>query len=433
MPTGDGLLVRLMATGATIGLEAFVALCEAARDCGNGVVEVTSRGSVQLRGLTDRSVERLAATISRIDLPVYEGAAVLCDALAGLDGDGLLDSGALAAQLRRAIASAPYLANLEPKVSIAVDGGGALHLDRVPADVRLTAQASGERVYLRVSVDGDAAAARPIGAVATEHGVDAALRMLEVIAAGRGRAREILAVGGTGAFCRAIADIRVDLASPSLRPPADPIGTHAMRDGNVALGIGLPFGHADSTALEELARAAAGAGATGLRTAPGRALLAVGIDKDRAAGLVDSVKRLGFIAHADDPRRQIVACAGAPICAAAEIPARTLAPGLADSAVIAGRDAPMVHVSGCAKGCACAHSAPVTVVGCHGRCGVVVNGSARDLPLVTLMPEALPGALSRLAETVRRLRVDDESAAEVLSHLDRAQIVRLIHGEATGA
>src|SRR4029079_6986888 len=112
MPTGDGLLVRLMATGATVGIEAFVALCASARDCGNGVVEVTSRGSVQLRGLTDRSVERLAATISRIDLPVYEGAAGLGGALAGLDGDGLLDSGALAAQLRRAIASAPYLANL---------------------------------------------------------------------------------------------------------------------------------------------------------------------------------------------------------------------------------------------------------------------------------------------------------------------------------
>ena len=433
MPTGDGLLVRLTATGATIGPEAFVALCTAARDCGNGVIEVTSRGSIQLRGLTDRSVERLAAMIARIDLPVYEGPAVLCDALAGLDGEELLDGGALAAQLRRAIASAPYLTDLEPKVSIAVDGGGALHLDGVPADVRLTAQARGGRVYLRVSVGGDAAAARPIGTVAAEHGVDAALRMLEVIAAGRARAREILAAGGTGAFCRAIADIGVDLAPPSLRPPADPVGTHAMRGGHVALGFGLPFGHADSTALEELARAAAGAGATGLRTAPGRALLAVGIDKDRAARVVDSVERLGFIAHSEDPRRQIVACAGAPICAAAEIPARTLAPGLADSAAIAGRDAPMVHVSGCAKGCACARSAPVTVVGLDGRCGVVVNGSARDRPLATLMPEALPGALSRLAEAVRRLRVDDESAAEVLSHLDRAQIVRLIHGEATGA
>ena len=137
--------------------------------------------------------------------------------------------------------------------------------------------------------------------------------------------------------------------------------------------------------------------------------------------------------RAEDPRRQIVACAGAPICAAAEIPARALAPGLAGRVAMAGRDAPMVHVSGCAKGCACARSAPVTVVGLDGRCGMVVNGSARDRPLATLPPEALPGALSRVAETVRRLRVGDESAADVLSRLDRAQIVRLIHGEATGA
>jgi hypothetical protein len=49
------------------------------------------------------------------------------------------------------------------------------------------------------------------------------------------------------------------------------------------------------------------------------------------------------------------------------------------------------------------------------------------------MPEALPGALSRWADGVRRLRVGDESAAEVLSRLDRAQIRRLILGEATGA
>ena len=78
-------------------------------------------------------------------------------------------------------------------------------------------------------------------------------------------------------------------------------------------------------------------------------------------------------------------------------------------------------------------SAPLTVVGIEGRCGVVVNGSARDEPLAILMPEALPSALSRCADTVRRLRVGDESAAEVLSRLDRAQIMRLILGEATGA
>jgi precorrin-3B synthase len=433
MPTGDGLLVRLTPTGATIRPEAFIALCAAARSCGNGVIEVTSRGSIQVRGLTERSVERLAAMIGRIDLPVSDGPPVVCDCLAGLDGEEVLDAGALAAQLRGAIASVSFTTDLEPKVSVAVDGGGALHLDGVPADVRLRAMASDGRVYFHVSVGGDAEVAQPIGAVASEHAVEAALHMLDVIAAGRARAREIVAGSGAGAFRRAIADIRLDLTPPPLRPPSDPIGTHALRDDGMALGFALAFGHADSTALEALARAAASAGGSGLRTAPGRALLAIGIGKDRAAHVVASAEELGFIVRAEDPRRQIVACAGAPICAAAEIPARALAPGLAGRVAMAGRDAPMVHVSGCAKGCACARSAPVTVVGLDGRCGMVINGSARDRPLATLTPEALPGALSRLAETVRRLRVGDESAAEVLSRLDRAQIVRLFHGEATGA
>src|SRR4029079_5559097 len=69
MPTGGRLLLRLAASGATIGPEAFVALCTAARDCGNGVIEVTSRGNIQLRGLTDRSSERLAPTVPALDLP----------------------------------------------------------------------------------------------------------------------------------------------------------------------------------------------------------------------------------------------------------------------------------------------------------------------------------------------------------------------------
>src|SRR5262249_10476186 len=182
----------------------------------------------------------------------------------------------------------------------------------------------------------------------------------------------------------------------------------------LAIGLGLAFGHAHATTLEEVTRAAAESGATGLRTAPGRALLVVGVTEDNAERLADIAQRLGFIVRADDPRRQIVACAGASLCAPAETSTRALEPSLAKVAV-AGADAPMVHLSGCAKGCACPRSAPLTVVGIEGRCGVVVNGSARDEPIVMLMPEALPGALSRCVDGVQRLRAGDESIAEVLS------------------
>jgi len=433
MTTGDGLLVRLTPTGTSMPCEAFAALCAAARRHGNGVIEITSRGSVQIRGLTEDSVKQFAATVAGIDLAFGEGPPVLSDPLAGLDPQEAVDAGAIAADLRRAIAAAPFAADIGPKVSVAIDGAGVLHLDAVAADVRMRAQASG--AFLHAAVGGDAGTATPIGAVAIEHAVEAATRMLRVIAAGgpAARARDVVATNGAATFSRVIADILVDLPPPPLRPAADPLGTHALRDGRLAIGLGLAFGHAHATALEGLTHAAGHLGATGLRTVPGRALLLVGVTEDCAARLADIAQRLGFIVRADDPRCQIVACAGTPICAAAEISTRALAPSLAANVAIVGADVPMVHLSGCAKGCACPRSTPLTVVGIEGRCGVVVNGSARDEPLVMLMPDALPGALSRCADGVRRLRAGDESAAEVLSRLDRAQIMRLLLGEATGA
>lgn len=432
MATGDGLLVRLTPTGVTMSCEAFGALCTAAGNCGNGIIEITSRGSVQIRGLTDDSVKRFAAAVAGIDLAFGEGPPVLSDPLAGLDPEESVDASAIAADLRRAIAVASFASDIGPKVSVAIDGDGTLHLDAVAADVRMRAQA--RDACLHVAVGGDAETATPIGAVAAEHAVEAAMRMLRVIAAGgpAARARDIVATNGAAAFRRVIADILVDLPPTPLRPAADPLGTHTLRDGRLAIGLGLAFGHAHSTALEGLARAAVESGATGYRTAPGRALLVVGVTEDGAGHLANIAQRLGFIVRADDPRRQVVACAGAPICASAEISTRALAPSLA-KVVVAGADAPMVHLSGCTKGCACPRSAPLTVVGIEGRCGVLVNGSARDEPLVMLTPEALPGALSRCADGVRRLRAADESAAQVLSRLDRAQIMRLILGEANGA
>jgi len=432
MATGDGLLVRLTPTGATMSCEAFAALCTAARNCSNGVIEITSRGSIQIRGLTEASVKSFAAAVAEIDLAFGEGPPVLSDPLAGLAPQEAVDASAIAADLRRAVAAAPFTTDIGPKVSVAIDGGGTLHLDAVAADVRMRAQA--RDACLHVAVGGDAETATPIGAVAAEHAVEAVMRMLRVIAAGgpAARARDIVATNGVAAFRRVIADILVDLPPPPLRPAADPLGTHALNDGRLAIGLGLAFGHAHATELEELARAAAESGATGYRTAPGRALLVVGVTEDGAGHLANIAQRLGFIVRADDPRRQVVACAGAPICASAEIPTRALAPSLAKVAV-AGADAPMVHLSGCTKGCACPRSAPLTVVGIEGRRGVLVNGSARDEPLVMLTPEALPGALSRCADGVRRLRAADESAAEVLSRLDRAQLMHLLLGEATGA
>ena len=202
MATGDGLLARIRPTGVTISCAAFAALCAAARSCGNGVIEITSRGSLQIRGLTESSAQRFAATVGRIDIAFCEGPPVLINSLAGLDPDEALDVSTIAGELRRALAATAFSADIGPKVSIALDGGGVLHLDAVAADVRMRAEDGGIRLH--VAVGGDGASATHLGAVAAEHVVEAAMNIMRVIAAAgpTARARDIVAAGGAGRFGR---------------------------------------------------------------------------------------------------------------------------------------------------------------------------------------------------------------------------------------
>jgi precorrin-3B synthase len=164
-----------------------------------------------------------------------------------------------------------------------------------------------------------------------------------------------------------------------------------LLNGTLACGIGIAFGHTDATALERLADAAEACGATGLRTAPGRALLAIGLAPDVAPAFAAHAQRLGFITRADDPRRKVIACAGAPVCASAHIASRALAPTIAADAA---RFAGTIHISGCAKGCAQASAAALTVVGTQEGCALIANGSVRDAPFALVTANALPQTIA---------------------------------------
>ncbi len=61
MQTGDGLLVRLNPVASGFSPKTLIGLCEAALGHGNGIVEVTARGNLQIRGLTARSARELVA------------------------------------------------------------------------------------------------------------------------------------------------------------------------------------------------------------------------------------------------------------------------------------------------------------------------------------------------------------------------------------
>ena len=218
MATGDGLLVRLLPIG-TIALDAFAALCAAARQHGNGIVEVTSRGSIQIRGLSAASAPRFATAIAALGIAAGDGIPVLINPLAGLDPEEIIDAKALSTDLRLALVKSSLAQKLSAKVSVTIDGGGALNLDDVAGDVRLRAETVNGAATLCISVGGDGQSAAPLGYIANRDGVEVTTRLFEIIARrGRhARARDVVAAEGIGVFCSAVEDFLLASAHPRLR------------------------------------------------------------------------------------------------------------------------------------------------------------------------------------------------------------------------
>jgi precorrin-3B synthase len=128
----------------------------------------------------------------------------------------------------------------------------------------------------------------------------------------------------------------------------------------------------------------------------------IGLVDEGAPRLAVAAESLGFIIRADDPRRHVIACAGAPICSSAHIAARAIAPQIA--AIAAPHLGPEfdIHISGCAKGCAHARAAALTVVGTPQGCALIANGSVRESPFATVANGELPAAIEQYVRARQR-------------------------------
>ena len=339
METGDGLLVRVKPPGARLASPAARALADAAARWGNGAIELTRRGNLQVRGLRPDGVAPFAAAMAAAGLADPDPArerrrVVIAPALAG-DDPGAASPG-LAERIEAALADGPPLAS---KFCIAVDAGGVLAGRAVPADI-----------LVRVGGNRDRLCGRGFDvACAPDRTVDEVLRLV------------------------ALADGKrfFSLSLRSEREPKSIIGWHPYPGtDHGALALGLPLGQLDAATLCALANLSDQFSGGAIRTSPFRALL---LGRVRVADLPAArrtAETAGFAADPADPRLLVTSCIGAPGCASATVPARR------DAIRLAKDGAGPLHVSGCAKGCAYSGAGPA-LVGAAGQ--------------YTLMPDWRPG------------------------------------------
>ncbi|WP_176218704.1 precorrin-3B synthase [Rhizobium rhizosphaerae] len=454
MPTGDGLLARLRPRDAALPLSLARAVLLAAGRHGSGLVEITARGSLQVRGLTARSAADFADDVAQSGFPLAQGPAVEISPLSGLDRQALADGQAMAQRLRAVLAeeeagSSGFTDRLAPKLSIVIDEGGQADLSGLIADLRLVAEAAERwRLFLGaqdaglfdaqgavVAVRASLRALAQLGRAARGRDLDPATLTLPALEAatpekpaepenepgaetgalqGQGRAPEMK----RGSARQSPRPEAVTLVGPIDLGPGDRLTR------SFALGLGFAFGQARAADLIAFLELAEAEGAAELRLAPDHGLIVAPLGEAALRRLMARAEALGFITRPDNPARAVAACAGRPACASACLDTKGIAAQAAERLAPLLDGSVRLHVSGCPKGCAHPRAAALTLVGgpAQERLGLVLEGQAADAPSIALDVSDLNGALTRLSRCVSGARLAGESARACLRRLGPAGI-----------
>ncbi|MBB4640403.1 cobalamin biosynthesis protein CobG [Rhizorhapis suberifaciens] len=346
MMAGDGLLVRVRPRVGRLTRAQTIGLCEAALAHGSGLIDLTSRANLQIRGVSESAWPALIAILVDLGLvdpdPVTEARRNILVAPDWVPGDG---TERIATALMERLDDLP---ELPAKVGFAIDAGLSSALSQDPGDFRIERGQSGGLI---LRADGrDTGVAIALGTEA-----DALIGLAHWfvesggVRAGRmARHEALLPDWALGEEYPAAAALRS-------QPGKHPCGA----------AYGLPFGRIEAQALINLMLSSS---AEALRITPWRIVILEGADSGEADGFVHDPANAAI---------RVDACPGAPSCPQATVETRDIANRLMPH--IAGR----LHVSGCAKGCARAQPADVTLTGCNGLFDLAFHARAGEPPALS--------------------------------------------------
>lgn len=344
MMSGDGLVVRVRPFGGRLRRAQADGIASLAAAHGNGLVDVSSRGNIQIRGVAPESHAALIEGLKLMGLidstPEVESRRNI---LVTPFWDSTDETEVLAAMLTDALA-APDAPDLPGKFGYAVDTGRMPVLQDASADIRLEYDASGQLILVADRMT----TGKPVTAKTAIAEAIALTRWFVANAGGVTRMKNLVGLG----------------KMPDGATAPRQVAQFAPAPGYTSSGamVGLAFGQMRVETLSTLAKHGA------LRLTPWRLILV-----ENATELPDVE---GIITDPADPFLRITACTGAPACPQALGETRSLSRTLAPYLDIDQR----LHVSGCTKGCANPRSAPLTVTAQAEGYALIRDGKAGDIP-----------------------------------------------------
>jgi precorrin-3B synthase len=356
MESGDGWVVRVRVPGGRMTASQAQGIAAAAAQHGNGLIDLSARANVQLRGVTMDSHPALIGALRELGLIDSDESAEARRNIVvqpfWTAGDGTAE---MAAALAEALAATDL--TLPGKFGFSLDTGARPVLRGLSCDIRVERRGEGFLVLADGAMTGAVVARTDVPQAA----LDLARWFVATggITAGRGRMRPHLARAALPDTFRAAP--RADC--PDFVAKSGPCPGGAL--------VALAFGQMRAETLAALADHGA------LRVTPWRMLLVEGVTAPPAIP--------GLLSDPEDPLTRVVACTGAPGCPQARQATRDLAARLAP-AVPVGR---LLHVSGCAKGCAHPFPADLVLTATGDGFDLIRNGRAGDAALTHLTPDQI--------------------------------------------
>lgn len=352
----DGSLARVRVPGGILGIEHLTGLIWNAETLGDGHVEVTSRGNVQLRGLTDVDdlLVRSLTAYGFLPNPDLELArTILVSPLSGLDGRGLRDATRELSALDQKICATDTLSGLSGRFAFGLDDGRGDVLGLSPD---LTAVAVDAARYSFVVAGRPTGLAAPAAAV-PDLLVDAAAHFVAWAQARDQRVWRIEeALDGVGAVTARLASAAqvVPWAGP-LPTPAPPPGTGRVEHGGrVHLVAAVPWGRAPAPVWRLLGGLC---GPAGVRVTPWNTVVLT--DVRHPVGAAAALTKVGLHPHPGTPWARVSACIGGRGCARTGRDVRAEAAAMLGDGAAAIADLELgragstarVHWSGCERRC----------------------------------------------------------------------------------
>jgi precorrin-3B synthase len=324
----DGVLARIRLPGGMISAGQLAALAQASAAFGSATLELTARGNVQIRGITDAAAVAGAVAASGL-LPsaTHERVRnIVASPLTGRVG-GNADVRAWVSDLDASIRAEPALAQLPGRFLFSLDDGRG--------DVSGLGSDAG--VYV---VDDHAVvllAGRDTGVQLATHDVVETLVGVAVrFAETRENAWRVSELADAAAL---LPGAELGDGFPAVTRP--PVGWIEQDDGRVALGAAVPLGVLSARVAEYLAAIEAP-----LVVTPWRSLLVCDLDEAVADTALRVLAPLGLVFDEHSPWLTVSACVGSPGCA------RSVADVRADAAQSLNADSGAHrHFVGCERAC----------------------------------------------------------------------------------